>query len=58
MPKQKVRECHGGEITYKETRESGRADSRWNPADHSYVALEESFNFKMRGLDEVISEGP
>ena len=58
VPKERARECQGEEITYKETGQSGRADSRWSPADHSYVALEESFNFKMRGLDEVISKGP
>lgn len=39
VPKQRVRECHGGEMTYKETREPGRADSRLGPADHSCVGL-------------------
>lgn len=56
--KQRVRECYQGEITHKEIIESGRADSRWSPADHSYVTLEESFNCKMKGLDEIISKGP
>lgn len=58
MPKQRMKECHQEEITYKETTELGRADSRWSPADHSYVALEKSLNCRMKGLDEMISNGP